>query len=130
MATKDVITSDAAPAAIGSYSPALRVAELVFVSGQIPLDPATGQLVTGDIAAETRRVMDNLGALLEAAGVSFDHVVKTTIYLLNLADFSEVNAVYASYFDAAPPARATIQVAALPKGARVEIDAIAYAPSS
>ena len=125
--TKQAIQTERAPAAIGPYSQGVRSGDLVFLSGQIPLDPATGELVTGDIEAEARRVLDNLRAVLAAAGCSFQDVVKTTIYLIDLADFAAVNAVYASYFSGDPPARATVQVAALPKGARVEIDAIARA---
>lgn len=122
---KDVISTDKAPAAIGPYSQAIALGDLVFSSGQIPLDPASGRLVSGDIEAETHQVMKNLGAVLEAAGASWDGVVKTTIYLLDMNDFARVNAAYATYFPAQPPARATVQVAGLPKGARVEIDAIA-----
>ena len=99
--------------------------DLVFLSGQVPIDPKTGELVTGDIAAQTERVLDNLAAVLGAAGCTFEDVVKTTIYLMDLGDFQAVNATYAKRFSAAPPARATVQVSALPKGARVEIDAIA-----
>jgi 2-iminobutanoate/2-iminopropanoate deaminase len=122
---KAVVRTDAAPAAIGPYSQAVLAGDLLFLSGQIPLDPSTGELVGGGIEEQARRVMDNLGAVLQAAGGSFEQVVKTTIYLADLADFASVNAVYAGYFPAAPPARATIQVAGLPKGARVEIDAVA-----
>jgi 2-iminobutanoate/2-iminopropanoate deaminase len=114
-----------APAAIGPYSQAIRSGDLVFLSGQVPIDPKTGELVTGDIAVQTDRVLDNLGAVLAAAGSGFGDVVKTTIYLVDLVDFQIVNQTYAKRFTAAPPARATIQVSALPKGARVEIDAIA-----
>jgi len=123
--TKQAIKTERAPAAIGPYSQAVQSGDLVFLSGQIPLDPASGELVSGDIEAQARRVLDNLRAVLAAAGCSFQDVVKTTIYLVDLADFAAVNAVYASYFSGDPPARATLQVAALPKGARVEIDAIA-----
>lgn len=121
------ISSAGAPAAIGPYSQAVSVTagKLVFCSGQIPLDPVTGQLVQGDIEKETARVMDNLGAVLLAAGLSFDHVARCTIFLTDLGDFAKVNQVYGRYFTGAPPARATVQVSALPKGARVEIDAIA-----
>ncbi len=97
----------------------------MFLSGQVPIDPATGELVAGDIAVQTERVLDNLAAVLAAAGCSFAQVVKTTIYLVDLADFQIVNQTYAKRFTGAPPARATVQVSALPKGARVEIDAIA-----
>jgi 2-iminobutanoate/2-iminopropanoate deaminase len=123
--TKRVVSTEKAPAAIGPYSQAILSGDLLFLSGQIPLDPKTGNLVTGDIEAETRRVMDNLGAVLAAAGAKFEHLVKTTIYLTDLGDFAAVNRVYASYFSLDPPARATVQVSALPRGARVEIEAIA-----
>jgi 2-iminobutanoate/2-iminopropanoate deaminase len=121
---KAISTTDA-PAAIGPYSQAIRSGDLVFLSGQIPLDPKTGAMVQGSIAAETERVLDNLGAVLSAAGCGFADVVRTTIFLVDLADFQAVNETYAKRFGEAPPARATVQVAALPKGARVEIDAIA-----
>jgi 2-iminobutanoate/2-iminopropanoate deaminase len=104
----------------------VRAGDLVFLSGQIPLDPATGAVVIGDVAAQTRQVMDNLGAVLHAAGATFAHVVRATIYLVDLGDFAKVNEVYGSYFSKEPPARATVQVAALPRGASVEIDMIAY----
>jgi 2-iminobutanoate/2-iminopropanoate deaminase len=122
---KEVISTDRAPAAIGPYSQAVKAAGLVFCSGQIPLDPATGQMVEGDIEAQTRRVMQNLEAVLAAAGSSFDKVVRATIYLTDLGDFTKVNAIYAERFPKDPPARATVQVSALPKGARVEIDLVA-----
>jgi 2-iminobutanoate/2-iminopropanoate deaminase len=124
MSTKSVSSPDA-PAAIGPYSQAIRSGEFLFLSGQIPLDPRTGEMVQSDIEAETRRVLDNLGAVLAAAGASFGDLVKTTIYLTDLGDFATVNRVYAERFASDPPARATVQVAALPKGARVEIDGIA-----
>ena len=119
------ISTTAAPAAIGPYSQAIVAGNLVFSSGQIPLDPATQQLVTGDVRAQAERVMENLAAVLAAAGSSFAQVVKTTIYLADLGDFAVVNEVYGKRFSGAPPARSTVQVAALPKGARVEIDVIA-----
>lgn len=122
------VETDRAPAAIGPYSQAIRAGDLLFCSGQIPLDPVTGEIVPGDVRAQTERVMANLGAVLEAGGSSFDRVVKTTILLADLGDFAVVNEVYGRCFEgAAPPARATFQVAALPKGARVEIEAIALA---
>ncbi len=124
---KEPIATKTAPAAIGPYSQAIRAGGFVFLSGQIPLDPATGQIVEGDIAAQTEQVMKNLGAVLEAAGCTFDHVVRTTIYLTNLADFQVVNETYGRSFPGVPPARATVQVAALPRGSKVEIDAIATA---
>lgn len=125
---KQRIQTDKAPAAIGPYSQAIAIDGLVFLSGQIPLDPATGELVKADIQTETRRVIDNLRGVLEAAGCTFDHVVKTTIFLTDLGDFAAVNQVYGEVFTGTPPARATVQVAALPRGARVEIEAIAKRP--
>ena len=122
---KNVVSTSGAPGAIGPYSQAIRAGDLLFCSGQIPLDPATGKLVEGDVSAETTQVMKNLGAVLEAGGSSFAHVVKTTIYLTDLGDFAAVNAAYGAHFPSAPPARATVQVAALPRGARVEIEAVA-----
>ena len=122
---KQLISSPDAPSAGGAYSPALRVGQLLFMSGQIPIDPKTGQMVTGDAATCARRVMDNLGALLTAAGLDFSKVVRTTIYLADMNDFAAVNEVYASYFADPKPARVTVQAAALPRGARLEIDAIA-----
>ena len=120
-----VVESATAPKAIGPYSQAIVAGNLVFCSGQIPLDPATGQLVEGDIKVQTRRVLDNLRAVLEGARVGFAQVVRTTIFLVDLGDFNAVNEVYGGYFQDAPPARVTVQVSALPRGARVEIDAIA-----
>ena len=130
----EVISSAAAPRAIGPYSQAVAVrgvaparpsGALVFLSGQIPLDPRTGELLKGTIEEETAQVMRNLAAVLAAGGAGFQHVVKTTIFLTDLADFARVNGVYGAHFPANPPARATVQVAGLPRGARVEIDAIA-----
>jgi 2-iminobutanoate/2-iminopropanoate deaminase len=123
---KQAISTKDAPGAIGPYSQAVRSGDLLFLSGQIPLDPATGQLVTGDIAVQTRRVMENLRAVLTAAGCTFADVVRTTIYLVDLGQFAAVNEAYGAYFDAPYPARATVQVAALPRGAHVEIDVIAH----
>jgi 2-iminobutanoate/2-iminopropanoate deaminase len=120
------ISTPHAPQAIGPYSQAIRAGDYLFVSGQIPLDPATGSLVEGSIAEETRRVLDNLGAILDAAGASFDRVVKTTVYLADMADFAAMNEIYAQYFHAPAPARATIQAAGLPRSVRVEIDLVAY----
>lgn len=122
---REAVSSDAAPAAIGPYSQAIRAGSLLFVSGQIPLDPATGALIQGDIAAQTHRVFANLKAILEAAGASFDHVVRTTVYLADMNDFAKVNEIYGTYFSSPAPARATVQAARLPKDARVEIDLIA-----
>jgi len=121
------IETEAAPQAIGPYSQAIRAGGLIFVSGQIPLDPAAGALVSGTIEEETARVMENIRAVLEAAGAGLEDVVKTTIFLTDLGDFDRVNEVYGRCFGPDPPARATIQVAALPRGARVEIDAVAAA---
>ena len=122
---RQAVSSESAPKAIGPYSQAIRAGSLLFVSGQIPLDPATGAMVDGDITAQTRRVFANLQAILEAAGASFDHVVRTTIYLADMNDFGTVNEIYATYFSSPAPARATVQAARLPKDARVEIDLIA-----
>ncbi|MEW6283507.1 MAG: RidA family protein [Candidatus Eremiobacterota bacterium] len=119
-----VVTKEA-PGAIGPYSQAIRAGDLVFCSGQIPLDPATGQLIEGDLEAQTRRVMDNLRAVLSAAGTGFEQVVKTTIFLRSMADFAEVNRVYGEYLADPPPARSTVAVADLPRGARLEIEVIA-----
>jgi 2-iminobutanoate/2-iminopropanoate deaminase len=124
---KTIICSKDAPSAVGPYSQAVAAGGLVFVSGQIPLDPATGELIEGDIAAQAERVLANLGAVLKAAGLGFGDVVKTTIYLADMADFGAVNAAYARSFPSEEPARASVQVAAVPKGARIEIDAIAVA---
>jgi len=118
------IATEHAPAAIGPYSQAVRSGNTVFLSGQIPLDPATGQLVEGDIAAQSRRVFDNLQAVCQAAGGSLDQVMRIGIYLTDLGDFAAVNAVMADYFSAPYPARSTIEVAGLPRGAQVEVDAI------
>lgn len=118
------IQTEKAPAAIGPYSQAVRAGGTVYLSGQIPLDPATGELVQADIATEARRVFDNLRAVCEAAGGSLDDVARVGIYLTDLSDFAAVNAVMADYFQAPYPARSTIQVSALPKGARVEVDAV------
>ena len=122
---KQAFSSPDAPKAIGPYSQAVRAGPLLFVSGQVPLDPATGQIVGGDIAAQTRRVFDNLGAVLKAGGRSFADVVRTTVFLADMNDFAAVNEVYGTYFSEPYPARATVQVARLPKDARVEIDLIA-----
>ena len=122
---KQLITSPDAPSAGGAYSPALRVGQLLFMSGQIPIDPKTGQMVTGDAATCARRVMDNLGALLKAAGLDYSKVVRTTIFLADMNDFAAVNDVYSSYFPDPKPARVTVQAAKLPRDAKLEIDAIA-----
>ncbi len=124
---KKIISTTDAPAAVGPYSQAVRVGNFVFCSGQIPLDPKSGQLVTGDISAQTKRVMENIAAVLKAESLNFENIVKTTIFLTNLGDFQTVNELYGGYFQSAPPARSTVQVAALPKGANVEIEVIAVA---
>jgi 2-iminobutanoate/2-iminopropanoate deaminase len=123
--TRNVVSTAGAPGAIGPYSQAIVAGELLFCSGQIPIDPSSGQLVEGDVAAQTRRVLDNLVAVLQAGGSSPEQVVKTTIFLADMNDFATVNAVYGEYFPAAPPARSTVQVARLPRDVRVEIEAIA-----
>jgi 2-iminobutanoate/2-iminopropanoate deaminase len=124
---KKIISTNETPAAIGPYSQAVRSGKFIFCSGQIPLDPKSGEIVAGDITAQTRRVMDNIAGLLKAEGLGFDNIVKTTIFLTNLGDFQTVNEIYGSYFKNDPPARSTVQVAALPKGANVEIEVIAAA---
>jgi 2-iminobutanoate/2-iminopropanoate deaminase len=125
MAKKKIIRSEAAPAPVASYSQAVKAGKFLFCSGQIPIDPRTGSLVIGGIEEQTRRVLENLGAVLEAAGARFRDVLKCTVFLVDLHDFEVMNGVYATYFDEAPPARSTVQVSALPRGARVEIEAIA-----
>ena len=120
----EAVATAAAPAAIGPYSQAVKAGGFLFVSGQIPLDPATGTLVDGDVRAQTRRVLENLGGILTAAGASFDRVVKTTVYLVDMNDFGAMNEVYSTFFGTPAPARATVQVGRLPKDVRVEIDAI------
>jgi len=125
---REAISAPGAPGALGAYSPAIRAGSLLFISGQIPMNPATGELVTGDIAAQTDQVMRNLTALLAAAGAGFEHVVRTTVFLADMSDFGGMNEVYGSYLVAPPPARATVQVARLPRDVKVEIDAIAILP--
>jgi 2-iminobutanoate/2-iminopropanoate deaminase len=122
---RQVVSSPDAPTAIGPYSPAIRAGGLLFVSGQIPLDPSTGEMVSSDIAGETRRVLQNIGAVLGAAGLDFSAVVRTTVFLADLDDFAAMNEVYGTFFRAPYPARATVQAARLPRDARVEIDVIA-----
>ena len=119
------IQTDNAPAAIGPYSQAIKAGGFVFVSGQIPIDPETGEFVSGGITEQTNRVLKNLAAVLEAAGSSLDRVVKTTVFLADMKEFSGMNEVYATYFTGAPPARATVAAAGLPRDARVEIEAVA-----
>lgn len=119
-----ILTPDA-PAPIGPYNQAIRSGDFIFCSGQIPLDPATGELVPGDVGAQTRQVMKNISAVLAAADATFENVVKTTIFLLDMGDFSAVNAVYGEYFTGLAPARSTVAVVALPKASRVEIEVLA-----
>jgi 2-iminobutanoate/2-iminopropanoate deaminase len=122
---KEIIATDQAPSAIGPYSQAVRSGNFVFASGQIPIDPATGEFVAGGIAEQTERVLKNLTAVFEAAGVAMDQIVKTTVFLADLNDFTAMNEVYARFFKENPPARATVQAARLPRDAKVEIEAIA-----
>lgn len=122
---KQAISSPAAAKPVGPYSAALRAGSLLFISGQVPIDPASGQLVSGDMTAQTRRVLENVGALLRAAGLSFADVVRTTVFLADMNDFKAMNDAYAAFFTEPYPARSTIQAARLPRDARIEIDAIA-----
>ncbi len=122
---KKIISTEAAPAAIGPYSQAVMTGDFVYISGQIPLDPKTGEIVAGDIESQTEQSLKNVGAILDAAGMTYDNVVKTTVFLADISDFSAMNEVYAKFFTGDCPARAAIQVAAIPKGARVEIEAVA-----
>lgn len=122
---KEPIVTTAAPAALGPYSQAIATGETLYCAGQIPLDPATGELVGQDVATQTRRVLENLHAVLAAKNMGFEHVLKTTVFMTNLGDFGAMNAVYSDFFPSPYPARSTVQVAALPRGAQVEIEAIA-----
>jgi 2-iminobutanoate/2-iminopropanoate deaminase len=122
---KRAFSSPDAPKAIGPYSSALRVGDLLFVSGQTPLDPATGQMIDGDVAAQTRRVLQSVGALLDAGGLSYAAVVRTTVFLADMNDFAAMNDVYRTFFSEPYPARSTVQAARLPRDARIEIDVIA-----
>jgi 2-iminobutanoate/2-iminopropanoate deaminase len=122
---KEIIATQNAPKAIGPYSQAVKLNGFVFLSGQIPLDPRSGELVTGSIQVQTERVLENMKAVLQAAGLSFDHIVKTTVFVKDLADFPHMNEVYGKYFGMNPPARSTVEVSRLPRDARVEIEAIA-----
>ncbi|MDX1421332.1 MAG: RidA family protein [Rubricoccaceae bacterium] len=122
---RELVRTDRAPAAIGPYSQGVLVGDALYCSGQIALDPATGRMVQGEIEDEAVRVLENLGAVLRAAGMSYEHVVHCTVYLMSLDDYAPVNEVYARYFSEAPPAREALQVAALPRGARVEISCVA-----
>lgn len=125
--TKEVISTEGAPKAIGPYSQAIRAGGLIFTSGQVAIDPATQQVIAGDVAAQTDRVLKNLAAILQASGSTFDKVVRCTVFLKNMGDFAAMNEVYGRYFKDAPPARSTVEVARLPKDVLVEIDAIALA---
>ena len=122
---RQAVSTPSAPKAIGPYSQAIRAGSLLFVSGQVPIDPATGHIINGDIAAQTHRVFQNIGEILKAGGASFDHVVRTTVFLADMNDFAAMNEAYATYFTTPAPARATVQVSRLPRDARVEIDVIA-----
>jgi 2-iminobutanoate/2-iminopropanoate deaminase len=122
---RQAISSPSAPKAIGPYSQAIRAGSLLFVSGQVPIDPDTGYLVEGDIATQTHRVFQNIAEILKAAGASFDQVVRTTVFLADMNDFAEMNGFYGTYFSSPAPARATVQVSRLPKDSQVEIDVIA-----
>lgn len=122
---KELVTAAGAPKAIGPYSPALKVGNMLFLSGSIPLDPASGQLVEGGIKEQTTRVMENIKGLLAAAGADFHHIVRTTVFMVDLGEFAQMNEIYASYFSAPYPSRSTVQVVKLPRDVRVEIDVIA-----
>jgi 2-iminobutanoate/2-iminopropanoate deaminase len=126
VAPRTAVSTPLAPAAIGPYSQAIRAGDLLFVSGQIPLDPASGQLVEGGIAAQTERVLISIGKILEAAGASYDQVVRCTVFLADLSEFAAMNDVYGRFFSQPAPARATVEVSRLPRDVRVEIDVIAY----
>jgi len=124
---REIVTTPLAPAAIGPYSQAVRAAGLIFVSGQIPIDPADGTLVSGDIQAETRQAMHNLKAILQAAGSGLERVLKVTLFIADMDQFSAINEAYAAFFPQAPPARACVEVSRLPKDVRVEVEAVALA---
>lgn len=124
---KKIVSTTEAPAAVGPYSQAVRIGPMLFTAGQIPLDPKSGQIVSQDVGEQTKRVLENLTAVLKAEGMDFSNIVKTTVFMTNLADFATMNDIYASYFKDAPPARSTVQVSALPKGAQVEIEVVAAA---
>lgn len=126
---KQVLVSDLAPQAIGPYSAGIRAGDYVYTSGQLGVDRGTGKLVEGGVEAQARQALTNLGYVLQAAGLGLEHVVKTTVFLADIADYAAVNAVYATFFSEAFPARSAVQVAALPAGARVEIEAIAFGPA-
>jgi len=124
---KKIISTSEAPAAIGPYSQGVRVGSIIYYSGQIPLDPKTGQVVSGGIDVQARRVMENISGLLKAEDLGFENIVKTTIFLADIGDFQAVNEIYGGYFKQAPPARSTVQAGALPRGVRIEIEVIAVA---
>ncbi len=126
MTTKTIIKPAKSPAAVGPYNHAVRIGDLLFCAGQIPIEPSTGNLVTGDIKVQTQRVLENVKAILDDQGLTFARVVKSTVFMTNLADFAAMNEVYAKYFTENFPARSTVQVAALPKGANVEIEIVAH----
>ena len=125
---KTIIHTEHAPAAVGPYSQAVRIGQFVYTAGQIPLDPATGKMIAGTISAQTERALNNLEAVLTAAGGSLKDVVKTTVFLQDMGEFGAMNAVYAQFFSDDPPARSAVEVAALPLGARIEIEAVAFLP--
>ena len=127
---KKIISTSEAPAAIGPYSQAVRAGSMIFCAGQVPLDPKTGQIVSQDIAEQTRRVLENVAAILRSEQLTLEHVVKTTVFLADFGDFKKMNEVYATYFTNRPPARSTVGVSTLPKDARVEIEVIAIADES
>ncbi|HEY2711053.1 MAG TPA: RidA family protein [Chthoniobacterales bacterium] len=127
---KKIVATRDAPSAIGPYSQAIRCGSMLFSAGQIPLDPNTGQMVTGDVSVQAKRVLENIAAILKAERLSFDHIVKTTVFLTDMNDFQTVNEIYATYFGENPPARSTVAVAGLPKGAKLEIEVIAMTSDS
>jgi len=126
---KKIIVTGKAPTAIGPYSQGVKVDNFIFVSGQLPIDPKTGEIVGNDIIAQTKRVLENITAILEAAGANLKNVVKTTVYLVNMDDFKAMNEIYKTYFSENPPARSTVEVSKLPKGSKIEIEVIAYVES-
>ena len=125
---REAVVAPDAPRPLGPYSPAIRAGNLLFISGQVPVDPATGTVIGGDIHAQTEQVMRNIGALLKSAGVGFEHVVRTTVFLVDLNEFAAMNECYARFLADPPPARATVQVARLPRDVKIEVDAIAVIP--
>lgn len=127
---KKIVATDHAPAAIGPYSQAIRSGSMLFCAGQIPLDPKSGQIVSDDVAGQTKQVLENISGILQAAGLNFSHVVKTTIFLISMDHFQTVNEIYGTYFRDNPPARSTVAVSALPRGAKIEIEVIAMAPET